>query len=669
MSNKIENIEIGGNGVKSILHTYKPEEAIAEFIWNGFDAQASEVSVSFEELGGLGALATIIIKDNGYGIPQDKLNQKFKPFFESEKLSGDNRHHSLTHGKNGVGRLTFFTFAKKATWKTCYKNGDDFFEYEIEIKSDNLENYTGSNTSLKKIAGPTGTKVVFEGINELTKSLLLGPITTYLKQEFGWFLELFKHRKLSIKINGEELNFSDIVGERDKTQFVYEKTNTVFDVYFIRWNASLQTEYSKYYLLNSDNDEKWKDTTKLNNKGDNFYHSVYVKSKFFDNFVYDVKQGDGQNTLIGKSKNDEEYKFFENELTNYLRKKRKPFLKEHANQLIREYESEGVIPEFKKDEWEQSKRAELEDVVRGLYQIQPKIFSASSIEQKKTFVRFLNALLGSDEREQILAIVNEVVELDFDERETLLKLLRSTKLSGIIRTIKLISDRYEVVDQLKELVFNKALKANERDHLQKMIDENYWLFGEQFHLVASTEAKFEKALREYTHILTGKDQATKINHDNKNMEMDIFLCRQNKLIDSIENIVVELKSPSINLGEKEVSQVKKYMGVILSQDQFNGEKTNWDFILVGNKFDTSGYIEGELKNAEHHGERNQGLIFKNDKYRIYVKRWSDVFTGFDCRHKFLEEKLTLQRDVLAKKYSSADEIVSKKHYAVANKKT
>jgi hypothetical protein len=659
MSKNIENIEIKGSGIKSILRTYKPEQAIAEFIWNGFDAFAKEIKIDLIEANSLGALEKIIISDDGYGIPQKLLNFKFKPFFESEKANNENRNHSLVHGKNGVGRLTFFSFSHSAVWTTCFKDQSNYYQYDISVSSDNLESYTGANTDLKKVGkNKTGTVVTFSTLrNIVTKDYLLKQVVNHLKQEFGWFLELYKNKGYSIKIDGKELDYSDIIGERDNETFKYEETGTAFSIDYIRWNQNLQNEYSKYYLIDSKEQENWKDTTKLNNKGDNFYHSVFIKSKFFDNFTYDPKQKEGEQKLFGKSKNDPEYKFIEEKITSYLRKKRKPFLKEYANQLVENYEKEGLFPEFK-ESWEIARKTELEEVVKGLYQVQPKIFSASSQEQKKTFVRFLNALLESDSRDQILKIVNEVVDLEYEERAELLSILESAKLSSVIKTIRLITDRYKTINQLKELVFNKDLKANERDHLQIMIDEHYWIFGEQYHLLTSTEAKFDTALRNYTYLLTGEKKDTKINHPHKNKEMDIFMCRQNKLTDSIDNIVVELKSPSINLGEKEVSQVKKYMSVISSQDEFNGSNTHWEFILVGNKFDTSGYIEGELKNAEQHGEKNKGLIFKNDKYRIYVKRWSELFTEFECRHKFLEDRLKLQRDKIAKEYSSAKEIIN-----------
>lgn len=44
--------------------------------------------------------------------------------------------------------------------------------------------------------------------------------------------------------------------------------------------------------------------------------------------------------------------------------------------------------------------------------------------------------------------------------------------------------------------------------------------------------------------------------------MDIFMLRQNRHKDIFDNVVVELKHPAVLIGEKELSQLKSYMGVI-----------------------------------------------------------------------------------------------------------
>jgi len=66
--------------------------------------------------------------------------------------------------------------------------------------------------------------------------------------------------------------------------------------------------------------------------------------------------------------------------------------------------------------------------------------------------------------------------------------------------------------------------------------------------------------------------------------------------------------------------------------------------LVGNTFDNSGSIEGELKNAKHHGEIS--LVYYVDNSKIYIKTWSELFTDFELRHHFLYKQLQLERDIL-----------------------
>jgi hypothetical protein len=206
------------------------------------------------------------------------------------------------------------------------------------------------------------------------------------------------------------------------------------------------------------------------------------------------------------------------------------------------------------------------------------------------------------------------------------------------------------------LVFNKVLGANERDHLQKMIEKHYWIFGEQYHLVTAAEPKFEEALRRYIYLLRGEKKEVIIDHPDKNKEMDIFAVRQDLQNDIISNIVIELKHPLVKLGKKELDQVEAYLDVILKQHEFNASNMYWEFHLVGNSLDSTGYIERQYKNVEIYGEKS--LVFKNPRYKTYVKTWSEIFADFELRHKFLNEKLELERDKLIDSELSADEIIN-----------
>ena len=667
-----DEIQLGGNGVKSILNAYNRNESIAEYIWNGFDAGATEVDISYEE-DELGSLKYLVIKDNGKGIPQEQLSVKFKPFHESEKALEkiDSRHHSLLHGKNGVGRLTFFTFANIATWTTTYRWNQKTYEYSIDIHSNDLQNYSGGKSDKTEVTSvPTSTMVRFEGIRELSAGAVEGEVKQYLLQEFCWFLELFEQKGYSLSLNGEKLDYKEMIQDARNESIIHKESSTTFNVRYIQWKKKLNKEYSRYYLIDAQGDENYKSTTLLNNKGDKFYHSVYIRSDYFDNFMYDEKKDDKQSTLGSESEkinnqHDEEFKYLLAEFNDYLRRMRSPHLQKMADNLVDRYEKAKIIPEVKND-WEIPRNNELKALIKGVYQMQPKIFGTgdSSIEQKKTFVHLLNALLDSDRRDAIYSIIDSVVRLDPREEKLLAELLKTTAMDGIIRTIKMLNDRNVTVDALKAVIFNKSLAALEPDHLQKILDHNFWIFGEQYNLVASTEDKFEKALSEYLHILredksTDKQDVTMDSPD-KNTEMDLFLCRKSVENDRVHNLVIELKRPSVLLGEKEVSQIKKYQRTIFSDDRFNGDNTYWDFILVGNKFNTSKFIEGEIDTNKGHGEKDKGLIFSNNQNcKIYVRKWSDVFADVECRHQFLQDQLNTKRDLLAAEYKSANEAVER----------
>ena len=68
------------------------------------------------------------------------------------------------------------------------------------------------------------------------------------------------------------------------------------------------------------------------------------------------------------------------------------------------------------------------------------------------------------------------------------------------------------------------------------------------------------------------------------------MIRQDRKGDVTENVVVELKRPTVALGETQLSQVKKYLQVIRKEDRFNMGNVKWTFYLVGNKFNTSGFL-------------------------------------------------------------------------------
>ena len=640
---KTQSVEITSIGIKKVLNKYTPERAIAEYIWNGFDAKATSINVDFEvDSAELDTYKKIKISDNGSGICYEELSDKFRKFLESNKTILNTNSTDLTRGKNGYGRFTFHKFARFAKWQTAYeKNKNEVFAYDITINSDNLREYTPTQPQKSNI--PIGTCVEFIEISaEICRSFIDGPLKSYLKAEFAWYLELKEEHK--IFINGIELDYSSIIAEGDNFPIKVEIDNEpiVFDCKFIRWSDKLNDEFSRFYFLNLNLDLKNTKTTLLNKKGDNFWHSVIVLSDFFNEMNCEFEEEENPSSkLFDTTREKKIFKELVTHLNYYLRKKRRPFLKEQAKLLVEKYEEEKVFPEFGKNEWDNARKQGLENLVKEMYEVEPAIFMKFNKEQKKIFLGLLNLVMDSGERESLFKIIEAVVDLDSFDRDEFAKILETTRLKQVISTISLITDRLLILENLKKIVFNHELKANERDHLQKYIEKHYWIFGEEYRLVCSEEVKFEEALRRYIYILRGVDEKTFIKHPDKYKEMDLFLSGTDFRNGYPNNIVVEIKNPTTikKLKAAQVTQIEEYMDIILKQDCFNDQNEYWTFILIGQDYDD--VVGRRVQN------KDTGFILDGENFSLYVKKWSEIINEVERRLKYLLDKLHIERSKLA----------------------
>ncbi|MFR5154507.1 MAG: hypothetical protein ACLTF2_08270 [Clostridia bacterium] len=302
------------------------------------------------------------------------------------------------------------------------------------------------------------------------------------------------------------------------------------------------------------------------------------------------------------------------------------------------------------------RKDDLKEVLTEICAVQPKIF-VGSIENKKSIVGFLNLLLDSDEREGIINIMDSITSLTPEERVELNDVLKKTTLSRIIRTVSSIQNRLKVIEALKKLVYDETMFTNERDHIQKIIENNYWIFGEQYHLV-SADVNFEKALENYTYLLDGYDSLEDytINNTEKKRRPDIFMCRSRSVYSENsteleENVIVELKAPKVVLNKKIYRQIEDYMSLISKEPQFNSSLRKWKFIMVSSKINDD--IESMYKSWEMKGKRF--LINSLNNFEIYAMTWDDVFKNFEINHKYILEKLEFNK-VLIK-----DEVDSLSH--------
>ena len=648
MNSATESVEITSRGIRKVLNKYTPQRAIAEYVWNGFDAHATVVRIFTESESIYDSITKVSVIDNGDGIMYELLPISFKKFYESHKSVRGNVDSRFSRGKNGYGRFTFFKFADNAEWHTVYKKGDDLFRYSIDINTQKLTDYHAIEPESVENES-TGTEVDFTNINndDLSTPWIKAKLIPYLRAEFAWYFKVYPDRKLYI--NDELLDCSSVIADSEEFEQPIELDgidNELFHCYYFQWSEKPQDEYSRFYYMDVEGNLKFQKTTHYNNKGDFFWHSIIIKSTFF-NSLADIE--DDEQSLFSSQPERKVFKALNDELNNYLATKRRPFLKAKAEVLISDYESDNLFSFIGTTPWEESRKAYLQDFIKELYEVEPAVFMKLNPSQKRIFIRLLDQVMDTDNNGSLFRILGEVIELDDEDKKRFSDILEMTQLKSVIATMQLIEDRMETIKNFRAVNFDHGLKAGEVKHLQRLIEKHYWIFGEEFKFICSENTKFQGALDKYKYALYGaKDEADLINHPDQYKEMDLFVSGQEFRYNKPFNLVVEIKNPT-NVPElkwEHYSQIVGYVDVIMNSDAFQNPAAYWIFMLIGLKADSK--VQSQVIN------KLTGECPGGENYKLYVKYWSQILDEAEARLKFLYDEFEQKRDKLSNKESLDD---------------
>ena len=125
LSVKNQSVESSG-----ITKDYK--EALCEYVWNGFEANATEVRISYT-LGQMEGIDSVIVSDNGSGINYNELSDTFGAFLTSQKNNFSLKLKSKSN--KGKGRFSFTAFSSLVKWETNYIDEGVLKTYTITLIS------------------------------------------------------------------------------------------------------------------------------------------------------------------------------------------------------------------------------------------------------------------------------------------------------------------------------------------------------------------------------------------------------------------------------------------------------------------------------------------------------------------------------------------------------
>lgn len=639
------------SGIAKHFNTVKPCDALAELVWNGFDAGANNITVTITR-NQLGGPESICILDDGAGINFRNPEENFQRFNDSLK-----RDSYDTHGSHGRGRLAFHKVCHTATWFTRY-SGEDA---KIVVSSENLSKMSGTTIASSQqhalvAQQKSGTCVELSQFPGLLPSD--EQIADEFSKEFGAHLVLMPHKRLrvnSIRIEPQEHTLHSTT---------FQVRNTVFDVDLIEWHEKPRSEKSYLHFVSTSQKVLLKQYSSLNKKP-GYYTSIFIKSPALDYYSSDR---DGLSEPISAFIEGETCKTLLKELNTFMRQKYAEFLIRLAQEKVDQYEENGDFPPYSDlDAAESAWRLQhVKEIVKAVLIREPKIFVGSNKSQRRLIIRLLDKLAVSNENSAIFDILESVLKLDDSTMNKLADQLKKTKLDNIVQTIEVLQNRELAISQLKQIMNIHFNEVRETPDLQAIIENNTWLFGASYDILGAEEESFTAIARKLRDKI---DDVNEISHSDVsegatiegcNKQVDLLLVRRKPQFDARNRkyfrcIIVEIKRPGVALNNKHLRQIDEYASILSNYPEFNSELMKFELILVGRTISKEAHlIHSRLRTSQIHGEN--GLITSDDKIKTYVKTWPTIFDEFELSNEYLLERLKTQRADLSA--MTKDELLS-----------
>ena len=617
--------------LEKVARTRDPIRAISEFVWNALDADATRVSVEFA-LNVLGGIQEIVIRDNGIGINHTQAARDFGNLGDSWKRTSHRspKLQRALHGKEGRGRLRFFSLAEKGRWRSVYRDKSGMQELVIEILAGALEKCDVSDPSASSRTD-TGTVVELAPLKE-TFDWLLGR-EAFLEFNAVFASYVLQYPGISLSYNEHAIDPSDTILQSYEfpKQAIVGPHRTVEDLSLkvIEWNSA--SESRKIYLGGESGIVLGSQAAHVQAPG--FEFSAYANSTFFQEMA-------DANLLELDDLSDPDFTFvmehIRDRLGDYFRQRQA----DRSRGLIEDLKSEGAYP------YEGDPKDEVERRERDVFDIATYAVSSYSREFKRadTSLRKMTLTLLREairhNPDALSIILRAVVNLPKFRQDEFSSLLQKTELGNIISASSLIADRVTTLQVLSNMVFSPQYRSTvkERGELDAVVRDNTWLFGERFHITLP-EAGLTRVMERVAEELgSGRTPRRVRKPDGASGRLDCFLGRsvphpdQNRR----EFIVVELKRPSLKIGREQLNQLEDYVKSLKGQPDFAHTDTYWNFYLVTGEYDPS------ISDRITQKDRPIGLFLENENSRVWVKTWSELIRECEGRLQFIQDKLRVE---------------------------
>ena len=607
--------------------------AISELIWNGFDASSEEIDIfyNFNEMDGLD---TIIVQDYGKGIPFKDAEQYFSSIGDSWKKSKKKNYHHPLHGQNGKGRFKAFSLGSHVEWQTTYEDENGLNHYSIIGTENDLKEFKTTelvNPENKKC----GTRVIISNLyQKKADELLKDKFSRDITKKFAAYLADFSN--LSIRINGGAINPKDFQvhkKEYDISEYFEYLSEHPFILTIVEW--SIETD-RKIHLCSTRGISlaEYEPKTRIRAKGFNF--TAYIKSAYFE----ELEKNSNIQDLIGLDPN---INYIIDAVINKIQGHFRSRIAHQYQDAVKQWKEDKIYPYQDDESLTEVKKAEKD--VFDILAVNVQNFLPNFYKTERTSKKFMFKLIAqaiSENPESVQKIITEVLGLQKEEQDKLAELLGNTTLSSIISSSTIVANRLNFLDGLAELLFGQKTKKSftERDQLHKILENESWIFDEQFAL-SQTEETLNKVLEKHLSKLGDRSDTVDtvdpvLLPDGRQGRIDLMLSKTNQpRVGEFDYLVVELKRPSKKIDSEVLNQIEKYAIAVAEDERFLHTKANWTFLAISNELDSY------AKRKANQRDLPPGVVFQDGELniKVIVKSWAEIINEAKAKLQFINQHL------------------------------
>lgn len=469
-------LEAADDLVQRHAHENDPIKAVIELVWNSLDADAHDVVVTLHR-NDLDGVIGVEVADDGHGMPPEELSSAFKWVGNSWKrmVGRSEGEQRPLRGRFGQGRLRGFALDTQIEWITVADSTDRKRLRSVVKASVNARNdFDAADPS--STGDDTGTRFVASGRDALDR-LAADTARERLTATFAPYL--LARPDVSVVYDGARIRPEEVVD-----------LDTTYDV---EWEHEGVTQQAKLRII------EWKDGNERAvhlSDGEgvpvealdtapaaDFRYSAYV---MWDEMTEHLNEWilaklESTPSVLGQ---------LLTELDRVLEEHFESRRAQRRRELVQEWKDGDVYPYQGEPATEEEKveRATFDVVATSIRRHIPP-----SNRQKKPTLGLLRDSI-QQRPSDVSALLDEYVGLPSDEKEQLERLLTRTSLSRVIQASSNVTNRLEFLHALELMVFALELMVfdpetnkmvGERDHLHKILENELWVFGEQYNLMIS----------------------------------------------------------------------------------------------------------------------------------------------------------------------------------------